>query len=40
MGYTLEELQQRLLEHHSDIAKHGVKFTVSFELCGRTGEGR
>ena len=31
MGYSLKELQQRLLEHHSDIVKQGVKLTVSFD---------
>ena len=31
MGYSLEELQQRLLEHHSDIVKHGIKLSVSFD---------
>jgi hypothetical protein len=31
MGYSLEKLQQRLLEHHSDIVKQGVKLTVSFD---------
>jgi hypothetical protein len=31
MGYSLKELQQRLLEHHSDIGKQGVKLSVSFD---------
>jgi hypothetical protein len=31
MGYSLEDLQQRLLEHHSDIAKHGIKLSASFD---------
>jgi hypothetical protein len=29
MGYSLPDLKQRLLEHHSDIAKHGVQLKVS-----------
>jgi hypothetical protein len=29
MGYSLKELEQRLLEHHSDIVKQGVKLKVS-----------
>jgi hypothetical protein len=31
MGYSLEELQQKLLEHHADIVKHGVTLSVSFD---------
>jgi hypothetical protein len=31
MGYSLQELQQRLLEHHSDVVKQGVKPTVSLD---------
>ncbi len=31
MGYSLQELQQRLLERHSDIVKQGVKLTVSLD---------
>lgn len=31
MAYSLEELKQRLLEHHSDIAKHGVELNLSFD---------
>ena len=31
MGYSLEELEQRLREHHSDIDKHGIKVNVSFD---------
>ncbi|MEJ2671546.1 MAG: hypothetical protein P8168_04940 [Deltaproteobacteria bacterium] len=29
MGYSLSDLKQRLLEHHSDIVKHGVQLNVS-----------
>jgi hypothetical protein len=36
MGYSLEELERRLREHHSDIAKHGIKLDVSFDR-ERTG---
>jgi|WetSurMetagenome_2_1015567.scaffolds.fasta_scaffold186204_4 hypothetical protein len=31
MGYPLKELQQRLLEQHSDIVKQGGKLTIGFD---------
>jgi hypothetical protein len=31
MGYPLQELEQRLREHHSDIDKHGINLQVSFD---------
>jgi hypothetical protein len=31
MAYSLEELKEKLLGHHSDIAKHGVTLNVSFD---------
>jgi hypothetical protein len=31
MGYSIQELQQRLLEHHSDVVKQGAKLTVSLD---------
>jgi hypothetical protein len=31
MGYSLEDLEQRLREHHSDIEKHGITLNVSFD---------
>jgi hypothetical protein len=29
MGYSFQELEQRLREHHADIAKLGIKLTLS-----------
>jgi hypothetical protein len=31
MGYSLQELEQRLREHHSDIDKHGINLIVTFD---------
>ena len=31
MAYSLEELKAKLLERHSDLAKHGVTLTVSYD---------
>jgi hypothetical protein len=36
MGHSLKELQQRLLAHHSDIDKRGIKLTVNLDR-GRVG---